>query len=157
MVAGHLNAKYMEIRKEWKLLDALLEDHAEVLRSADQIKQNAEKLFDSELIHAGWTVQLNAMQQWINDAKKLVEKIKSFRGLKNKRKSPMWLVSFFIYLPEMYFVLDLVKFHNKALQKKPYADIYASLEQSKVQGYEPAGQIINCCRTQTTTCWLKFR
>ncbi|PQM38690.1 putative inactive disease susceptibility protein LOV1 [Prunus yedoensis var. nudiflora] len=111
MVAGHLNAKYMEIRKEWKLLDALLEDHAEVLRSADQIKQNAEQLFDSELIHAGWTVQLNAMQQWINDAKKLDEKIKSFR--------------------EMYFVLDLVKWHNKALQKKPYADIHASLEQSR--------------------------
>ncbi|KAL6285387.1 hypothetical protein ACE6H2_009777 [Prunus campanulata] len=131
MVAGHLNAKYMEIRKEWRLLDALLKDHAEVLHSADQIKQNAEQLFDSELIHAGWTVQLNAMQQWIKDAGKLVKKMESFRDLKNKRKSPLWLVSFFIYLPEMYFVLDLVKWHNKALQKKPYADIYASLEQSR--------------------------
>ncbi|ONH90153.1 hypothetical protein PRUPE_8G037700 [Prunus persica] len=130
--------KYKWIEREWRLLEAVLEDFDEVSRCANQITQEANQPLDSELIQAGITVRLNEREKsWMSEAREVVLEatgcVQSFRRLRERKDSPNWL---------FYMLADLVPMLGVAFQMKRLksffgkkeicaGDIYESLEQSR--------------------------
>ncbi|VVA23967.1 PREDICTED: disease [Prunus dulcis] len=92
----HLNAKYKWIRRESRLLTALLEDFDHVSRSRNKIIQKANhQLLDPQLIQAGMTARvLNEWEEgWMNKAREVAsEATRCVRILGNRRTSPKWFV-----------------------------------------------------------------
>ncbi|BFG24170.1 hypothetical protein CerSpe_104440 [Prunus speciosa] len=151
----YLNAKYKWIRRESRLLAALLEDFDYVSRSRNEIIQKAnDKLLDPQLIQAGMTARvLNEWEEgWMNKAREVAsEATWCVRILENRRTSPKWFVLILTDLVPMLQLALRMKGLNHFLGKKKLdvdpginqlnsllwkkkigaSDIYRSLEQSR--------------------------
>ncbi|XP_062014180.1 putative inactive disease susceptibility protein LOV1 [Rosa rugosa] len=132
--------KYKLIKREWRLLGALLEDFDEVTRSGIQITQKASTLLDSGPVQAGLTIQLNDKETgWITNARKVVTCVQSFRRLRKRRQYPMLFFYVLVDLVPMIGVALGMKWLTDVLgEKKLCADICRSLEQtsSKVRSLQ---------------------
>lgn len=125
--------KYKLIKREWRLLGALLADLDEVKRSGIQITQKASTLLDSGPVQAGLTIQLKDSETgWITNAKKVVTCVQSFRRLRKRRQYPMWFIFVLADLVPMIDVALGMKWLIDVLGKKKLcADICRSLEQTR--------------------------
>ncbi|KAI5312347.1 hypothetical protein L3X38_041520 [Prunus dulcis] len=94
--------KYKHIRREWRLLDGLLQDFDEVLTSVNQIMQKASELMEYSDIKKV-TELLEEKDNWISKAREVVREgnlcFQRFQELREKRNSSKWFVSFLIDMP----------------------------------------------------------
>ncbi|CAB4272303.1 unnamed protein product [Prunus armeniaca] len=118
----YLNAKYKWIRRESRLLTALLEDFDHVSRSRNEIIQKANhQLLDPQLIQAGMTARvLNEWEEgWMNKAREVAsEATRCVRILGNRRTSPKWFVLISTDLVPMLQLALRMKALNHFLGKK---------------------------------------
>ncbi|BFG24172.1 hypothetical protein CerSpe_104460 [Prunus speciosa] len=111
---AYSNAKHKWIERESRLLEALLKDYDEVLRSEDQITRKASQFLDSDqLIQAGITLRLNETEQsWITNARKVVSEatwcLQSFEELRERSNSSKWFV-FLLITDHLLPMLDVAR------------------------------------------------
>ena len=92
-----LEDQFKWIRRECRLLDALIKDEKYISESGKKIDKKALQLWDSQL-RLGVTVRLHdAEKEWVDETRNVVRKaercIKTYNGLCETRKSPTWIYS----------------------------------------------------------------
>lgn len=99
--------KYTWIRREWRLLEGLLQDLEEVSRSLKQVMKKAKKHKVSPELKQVTQVLNDKEKRWKEEAEKLVvqasQYVRIFDELRKKRNSPMWFLWIIIEtLPMIY-------------------------------------------------------
>lgn len=130
--------KYKLIEREWKSLEALLQDFDDVSRCANQITKEASQPLDSKLIQAGITIRLDERAKgWMSEARQVVSEakgcVRSYHKLTERRDSSMCFFLVWIDLVPLVGVAFQLKRLNKFFGKKEIcaSDIYRSLEKSR--------------------------
>ena len=136
-----LKEKYKWVRREWRLLDALIKDVECISKSANEIGNKARQLWDVEL-SPGLIVRLHQTERaWLETTKKVVGEaeicVKSYQRLSERGEFLIWSYSMFrdwIDIRNLDFDFDRIKdaIDNLIMKReKPLEDLYGSLERSR--------------------------
>nr|POF10694.1 disease resistance rpp8-like protein 3 [Quercus suber] len=141
MMFQPLEDKYKWIRREFRLLDALIKDEKYISESGKKIDKKALQLWDSQL-RPGVTVRLHdAEKEWMDATRNVVHKAgdckETYEGLCKRKKLPTRIYSCFTEFQKIRGLnteMDQIKLEILAhivKKEKDAKDIYGSLEKSR--------------------------
>lgn len=133
---GEDDYNYKWVRREWRLLDALIKDVKYVSESWKKIDEKAHQIRDSQLRLPGVTVRISdAEKNWVETTKKLIREkgCNQIFGRQRKRGEilkPVYWGNLIKFHANLYQIKRLIRDHirNKETDAK---DIYGSLEISR--------------------------